>query len=51
MTCALHGWPNSNEVFHPQAPNGGLIGLVKESYDAEDVGLVELSSFIRFTNR
>ncbi|MCJ1427481.1 hypothetical protein MMC29_005384, partial [Sticta canariensis] len=51
MTCALSGWPDSNDVLHPQAPSGELIGVVRERYDAEDVGLVELNPSIRFTNR
>ena len=50
MTCALHGWPNSNEVYHPQARSGQIIGMIKERYDAQDIGLVELDPSIRFTN-
>lgn len=50
MTCALHGWPNSNDVYHPQAPSGQIIGLIKERYDAQDIGLVDLHPSIRFTN-
>ncbi|MCJ1257534.1 hypothetical protein MMC24_005360 [Lignoscripta atroalba] len=49
MTCSLHGWQNSNEVFHPQ-PSGKLIGTVRERYDAQDMALVELNPAIQFTN-
>lgn len=50
LTCALHGWPNSNDVYHPQAPSGQVIGTIKERYDAQDIGLVDLHPSIRFTN-
>lgn len=50
MTCALHGWPNSNEVYHPEARNGQLIGMITERYDAHDIGLINLHPSIRFTN-
>ena len=50
MTCALHGWQNTNEVYHPQALNGELIGNIRERYDAQDIALVELNPSIRFTN-
>lgn len=50
MTCALHGWLNSNEVYHPQAPSGEMIGVIKERYDAQDIALVDLHPSIRFTN-
>lgn len=51
MTCALHRWQNSNEVFHPQAPSGEMIGVIKERYDVQDIALVDLNPSIRFTNR
>lgn len=50
MTCALHGWQNSNEVYHPQALSGELIGVIRERYDAQDIALVDLHPSIRFTN-
>lgn len=50
MTCALHGWLNSNEVYHPQAPGGEMIGFIRERYDAQDIALVDFHPSIRFTN-
>lgn len=50
ITCALHGRPNSNEVYHPHAPRRELIRVIKERYDAQDIELVDLHSSIRFTN-
>lgn len=50
MTCALHGWQNSDEVFHPQASRGELIGIIKERYDAQDIALIELNPSVPFTN-
>lgn len=51
LTCALQGWLNSNDVYHPDASSGGLIGTIRERYDAQDVALVDLNPSIQYTNK
>jgi hypothetical protein len=49
LTVSDHGFPYSNEVFHP-SNNGVQIGVIDERWDALDIALVKLDPSAKFTN-
>ena len=50
ITCALHGWLNSNEVYHHRPPSGEMIGIIKKRYNKQEIALIDLHHSFRFTD-
>lgn len=50
MTSACHGFPTSDEVYHP-SPTGRRIGQIVQRFPAWDIALVQLDPSISFSNR
>jgi hypothetical protein len=48
LTVSNHGFPYSNEVFHPS--HGVQIGVIDQRWDALGIALVKLDSLAKFTN-
>lgn len=48
VTAANHGFLEDDEVFHPSSAQGIRIGKVVERWEAKDVALIELESYIPF---
>ena len=51
IVAANHGFPDSDEVFHPTTVTEEMIGEIKERWVAQDVAMVELRPSIEFSNR
>lgn len=49
MTAALHGFPKSGEVFHPDHTSV-RIGKIDERWAGLDIALTRLDPFILFSN-
>jgi hypothetical protein len=49
LTVSNHGFPYSDEVFHP-TNNGSHIGEIDERFEHLDIALVKLNPSIKFTN-
>lgn len=50
MTSSDHGFPASEEVYHP-SPTGRRIGQIAQRFPASDIALVQLDPSISFSNR
>lgn len=49
MTVSNHGFPKSDEVFHPST-DGGRIGEITERWLPQDIALVRLDPSVAFSN-